>query len=117
MAAPVTSRRIHSAPGGGCSAREVRVPYVDGFVVPVPKKNLKAYQRMARDAGKVWMEHGALQYWETVVDAQDKNKMSSSFGKGIKAKSGETVVFAWIVYQSRAHRNRVNAKVMKDPRM
>jgi uncharacterized protein YbaA (DUF1428 family) len=92
------------------------VPYVDGFVLPMPKKNLKAYQRMARDAGKVWMEHGALQYWECSADHQDE-KMGRSFQKGIKSKAGETVVFAWIVYKSRAHRNRVNAKVMKDPRM
>lgn len=90
--------------------------YVDGFVLPVPKKNLKAYARMASLAGKVWMEHGALEYRECTGDDLDV-KMGVSFAKTIKCKPGETVVFAWIVYKSRAHRDSVNAKVMKDPRL
>ena len=90
--------------------------YVDGFVLPVPKKNMKAYLDMARKAGKVWMDHGALAYNESVGD--DLNvKFGLSFRKTIKVKRGETVVFSWIVYKSRAHRDAVNSKVMKDPRL
>jgi uncharacterized protein YbaA (DUF1428 family) len=90
--------------------------YVDGFVVPVPRKNLPAYRRMARTAGKVWKEHGALEYIECVADDVKPGK-HTSFPQSVKLKPGETVVFAYIVYQSRAHRDRVNAKVMKDPRL
>ncbi len=90
--------------------------YVDGFVLPLPKKNLQAYRRMAKNAGKIWMEHGALQYCECAGDDLDV-KLGVSFSKTIKLKPGETVVFAWIVFKSRAHRDRVNAKVMKDPRL
>ena len=90
--------------------------YVDGFVLPVPKKNLPAYRRMAQQAGKLWREHGALEYRECAGDDLDV-KFGVPFPKMIKLKPGETVVFAWIVYKSRAHRDRVNAKVMKDPRM
>jgi uncharacterized protein YbaA (DUF1428 family) len=90
--------------------------YVDGFVLPLPTKNLAAYRRMATKAAKIWREHGALEYRECVGD--DLNvKMGAPFPKTVKAKSGETVVFAYIVYKSRAHRDRVNAKVMKDPRV
>lgn len=90
--------------------------YVDGFVLPVPRKNLKAYQKMARLAAKVWRDHGALEYIECVADDVKKGKVTS-FPQSVKLKAGETVVFAWIVYKSRAHRDRVNAKVMKDPRL
>lgn len=90
--------------------------YVDGFVLPVPKKNLKAYAQMARMAGKIWREHGALEYRECAGDDLDV-KFGVSFRRALKLKPGETVVFAWIVFKSRAHRDRVNAKVMKDPRM
>jgi uncharacterized protein YbaA (DUF1428 family) len=90
--------------------------YVDGFVLPVPKRNLDAYRRMARQAGKVWREHGALEYRECVADDVKKGELTS-FPRSVELKRGETVVFAWIVYKSRAHRDRVNAKVMKDPRM
>ena len=90
--------------------------YVDGFVLPMPKKNLAAYRKMAQLAGKIWKEHGALEYFECAGDDLDV-PMGKSFPKGIKSKPGETVVFAWIVYKSKAHRNRVNAKVMKDPRL
>ncbi len=90
--------------------------YVDGFVLPVPKKNLDAYRRMSQKAGKVWREHGALEYRECVGDDL-KVKMVAAFPRQFRAKPGETIVFAWIVYKSRAHRDRVNAKVMKDPRI
>jgi len=90
--------------------------YVDGFVVPVPRKNLPAYRRMAKLAGKVWKEYGALDYKEWISDDVKVGKVTS-FPRSVKLKPGETVVFAWIVYKSRAHRDRVNAKVMKDPRL
>ena len=90
--------------------------YVDGFVVPVPTKNLAAYRRMARRAGKVWRDHGALDYNECVADDVKPGK-HTSFPQAVKLKAGETVVFSWIVYKSRAHRDRVNAKVMADPRL
>ncbi len=90
--------------------------YVDGFVIPIPKKNVPAYRRMARKAGKVWREYGALEYRECVADASD-TKNFGSFGKHARLKRGETVAFSWIVYKSRAHRDAVNAKVMQDPRI
>jgi uncharacterized protein YbaA (DUF1428 family) len=90
--------------------------YVDGFVLPVPKKNLAAYRRMAQTAGKVWREHGALEYVEATADDVKPGKWTS-FPQSVKLKPGETVVFAYIVYKSRAHRDRVNAKVMKDERI
>jgi uncharacterized protein YbaA (DUF1428 family) len=90
--------------------------YVDGFVVPVPKRKLKAYVGLARRAAKVWREHGALEYRECVADDVKVGKRTS-FPRSVKRKPGETVVFSWIVYKSRAHRDRVNAKVMKDPRL
>ena len=90
--------------------------YVDGFVLPVPKKKLQDYRRMARTAGKVWRDHGALDYREYVADDVKPGKLTS-FPQSVKLKAGETVVFAYIVYKSRAHRDRVNAKVMKDPRI
>ena len=90
--------------------------YVDGFVVPVPKRKLEAYRRMARLAGRVWREHGALAYFEAVADDVKPGK-HTSFPQSVKLKAGETVVFAYIAYTSRAHRDRVNARVMKDPRL
>ena len=90
--------------------------YVDGFVIPVPKKNLAAYRRMAKTAGKVWREFGAVDYKEFVADDIKVGK-HTSFPQSVKLKPGETVVFSWIVYKSRAHRDRVNAKAMKDPRI
>ena len=90
--------------------------YVDGFVVPVPRKNLPAYRRLAKKAGKVWREHGALDYKEWVADDVKVGKLTS-FPRSVKLKRGETVVFSGIVYKSRADRDRVNAKVMKDPRL
>ena len=90
--------------------------YVDGYVLPVPKKNVAAYRRMAQKAGKVWRDHGALEYIECVADDVKPGKQTS-FPQSVKLKAGETVVFPHIVYKSRAHRDRVNAKVMKDPRL
>jgi uncharacterized protein YbaA (DUF1428 family) len=90
--------------------------YVDGFVIPLPKKNVNTYGRMAKKASKVWRDHGALEFRECVGD--DLNvKMGLPFPRGIKTKPGETVLFSFIVFKSRAHRDRVNARVMKDPRL
>ncbi len=90
--------------------------YVDGFVIPLPKKNLNVYRRMAQKAGKVWRDHGAVEFRECVGD--DLNlTMGKPFPRGIKTKPGETVVFSYIVFKSRAHRDNVNAKVMKDARI
>lgn len=90
--------------------------YVDGYVLPVPKKNLAAYRRMALKAGKVWMDHGALEVRECAGDDL-QTKMAVPFPRTIKLKPGETVVFSWIVFKSRADRDRVNKKAMKDPRL
>ncbi|HKY19930.1 MAG TPA: DUF1428 domain-containing protein [Vicinamibacterales bacterium] len=90
--------------------------YIDGFLLPVPKRKLETYRSMSQKAGKVWKEHGALEYRECVGEDL-KVKMGTAFPKAAKAKAGETVVFSWIVYKSRAHRDKVNAKVMKDPRL
>ena len=90
--------------------------YVDGYVVPVPKKKLAVYRRMAQKAGKVWRDHGALEYIECIADDVKPGK-HTSFPQSVKLKAGETVVFAYIVYKSRADRDRINAKVMKDPRL
>jgi uncharacterized protein YbaA (DUF1428 family) len=90
--------------------------YVDGYVLPVPKKNLQTYRRIAQKAGKIWRDHGALDYKECAGD--DLNvKWGVPFPRTMKVKPTETVVFAYIVFKSRAHRDRVNAKVMKDPRL
>lgn len=90
--------------------------YVDGFVLPVPKRKLAAYRRMARKAGKVWKEHGALDFKECVADDVKRGKWTS-FPRAVKLKPGETVFFSYIVYKSRRDRDRVNAKVMKDKRI
>ena len=90
--------------------------YIDGFILPVPKKNLAAYRRMATKAGKVWKEHGALDYREAVADDVKKGKWTS-FPRSVKLKASEVVVFSYILYKSRKHRDTVNAKVMKDPRL
>lgn len=87
--------------------------YVDGFVVPVPKKNVDAYRRKA---GKVWREHGALEYTECMADDVKPGKITS-FPQSVNLKPDEVVFFSWIVYKSRKHRDGVNAKVMKDPRL
>ncbi len=90
--------------------------YVDGFVLPIRKRDVDAYRRIARKAGKIWREHGALDYTECVAEDVEVGKITS-FPRSVKVKRGETVVFAWITYKSRAHRDRVNKKVMNDPRL
>ena len=90
--------------------------YVDGFVVPVPKKKLAAYRRMAAKAGKIWREHGALEFRECIADDVKWGKRTS-FPRSVKQRTGETVMFSYIVYKSRAARDRINAKVMKDNRL
>ena len=90
--------------------------YVDGFVLPVPKANVGAYRKLARKAGKVWIEHGALEYVEAVADDVQPGKLTS-FPQAVKLKPGEVVVFSWIRYRSRAHRDKVNKLAMADPRI
>src|ERR1700687_5719622 len=90
--------------------------YIDGFVVPVQKRKLALYRRMAKKSGEIWREHGALEFHECVADDVKVGKRTS-FPRSVKLKRGETVVFSWIVYRSRADRDRINAKVMKDPRL
>jgi uncharacterized protein YbaA (DUF1428 family) len=91
------------------------MPYVDGFIVAVPKKKLVAYTALSKKCGKVWREYGALDYREWVADDVKVGKLTS-FPRSVKLKPGETVVFAWITYKSRAQRDKINAKVMADPR-
>jgi uncharacterized protein YbaA (DUF1428 family) len=90
--------------------------YVDGFVLPVPTANLVAYRKMAKRACKVWLDHGAVDYVEAVADDVKPGKWTS-FPQSVKLKEGETVIFAWIVYKSRSQRDKINARVMKDPRL
>ena len=90
--------------------------YVDGFVVPVPKKKVQAYRRLAQKAGKIWREHGALDFKECIAEDVKVGKLTS-FPRSVKLKPSEIVVFSWITFKSRAHRDRVNAKVMKDKRI
>lgn len=90
--------------------------YVDGFVVPVPLDKIDAYRAMAEAAGKIWLEHGALQFVETIADDVKPGKLTS-FPQSVQLKEGETVAFSWIVYESREQRDSVNAKVMEDPRL
>lgn len=90
--------------------------YVDGFVIPIPKKKLEAYRRIARKAGKIWREHGALEYLECIGDDLQSPGVLS-FTRLAGTKPSETVLFSFIVYKSRAHRDRVNKKVMADPRI
>jgi uncharacterized protein YbaA (DUF1428 family) len=90
--------------------------YIDGFLLPVPKKNVEAYKQFSENAGKIWREHGALEYIECIGDDVKSGKVTS-FPQAVKLEPDETVVFAWIVYESREHRDRVNAAVMSGPRM
>jgi len=90
--------------------------YVDGFVLPVPRKKVEAYKKMAKQAGRVWMEHGAIGFFECQADDVKKGKVTS-FPRSVKLKAGETVFFSWIMFKSRADRDRVNKKVMNDPRL
>ena len=93
------------------------MPYVDGFVIPGPTKNIAAYRAMARKSGRIWREYGALEFRECVADDVEPKGIKLTFPRLAKVKRGETVFFSWTVYKSRAHRDRVNAKVMKDPRI
>lgn len=90
--------------------------YVDGFIVPVPAKNVEAYRKLSRKAGKIWMEYGALEYTECLADDVKPGKVTS-FPQSVKLKKDEVVVFSWITYKSRKHRDSVNKKVMSDPRL
>ncbi len=90
--------------------------YVDGFILPIPRKNLAAYKKMAKLAGKVWLDHGAIDYVECMGDDVPAGKVTS-FAKSVKLKKGEVVFFSWATYKSRAHRNQVMKKVMADPRL
>ena len=90
--------------------------YVDGFVLPVPKRKRARYARLARLAGKVWRDHGALEYRECIADDVPMGKLTS-FPRGVKLKASEVVWFSYVVYRNRKHRDQVNAKVMKDPRL
>jgi len=92
------------------------MPYVDGYVLPVPVKSIPAYRRIAKKAGRIWCEYGALEYKEWVADDLNADELVP-FTRGVEARPEETVIFAYIVFKSRAHRDRVNAKVMKDPRL
>jgi uncharacterized protein YbaA (DUF1428 family) len=92
------------------------MPYVDGFVVPLPKKNLAAYRAMSKKVGKVWREHGALDYKECIADDVKMGKWTS-FPRSVKQKKNETVIFSYIVYKSRTHRDSVMKKVMSDKRL
>ncbi|MGC4072358.1 MAG: DUF1428 domain-containing protein [Nibricoccus sp.] len=91
--------------------------YVDGFVLPIRKTKIAQYQKMAKTASKVWLKHGALDYRECVLEDRKDPGFCLTFPKGIKSKPGETVVFAFITYKSRKDRDRINAKVMKDPEL
>lgn len=92
------------------------VGYVDGFVLPIPRKNLSAYKKMAKLGAKLWIEHGAIDYFECMADDVKPGKITS-FPQSVKLKKGEVVFFSWITYKSRAHRDAVNKKVFNDPRM
>jgi uncharacterized protein YbaA (DUF1428 family) len=90
--------------------------YVDGFILPVPDDKVEDYRRIASQAGEVWREHGALEYYECVAEDVKPGELTS-FPQSVNAEDGETVVFAWIAFESRAERDRINAKVMEDPRI
>jgi uncharacterized protein YbaA (DUF1428 family) len=117
-----TRRSVESGQSGGhrrhpsTRSEEPNMSYVDGFVVPVPQQNLAAYRRLARKAGAIWKEYGALGYVECIADDVQQGK-HTSFPQSVKLKPGEVVVFSWIVYKSRAQRDRINKQVMADPRL
>jgi uncharacterized protein YbaA (DUF1428 family) len=96
--------------------KESVMAYVDGFVLPLPKKNVEVYREFASKCGAIWREHGALQFRECIADDVKPGKLTS-FPQSVNLEADETVIFSWIVYESRAHRDEVNDKVMKDPRM
>jgi len=92
------------------------MPYVDGFIIAVPKKNVDAYKRLARKCGKIWKEHGALEFRECIADDVKKGKVTS-FPRAVQMKPNEVVFFSYIVYKSRRDRDRITAKAMTDPRL
>lgn len=97
---------------------EILMRYVDGFLLPVPRRNIESYRRMARAAGRIWIEHGALEFRECAGDdLEQKEGMGTSFTRMLKLRRNETAFFSFITFKSRAHRDRVNARVLKDPRM
>ncbi len=110
---------IHSEAQGPIEdiTKGVRMRYVDGYVLPVPTRKLQTYRQMAQKAGKVWRKHGAVEYFECVGDDLNPKWAGITFPRTVRAKRGETVIFSFVVFKSRAHRDRVNAKVMKDPFM
>lgn len=91
--------------------------YVDGYVVPVPEGQVEAYRKIAEQSGKIWKEHGALEYKECVMEDSEDKGFCATFPHAFQAKDGETITFAYVVYKDRAHRDEVNAKVMADPRL
>jgi len=96
--------------------RSLMSRYIDGYILPLPKKNIEAYRKQASTAGKVWKEHGALEYIECIAEDVKPGKVTS-FPQAVKLEADETVVFGWVVFESRAERDRINALVMKDPRL
>ncbi len=96
--------------------KKKKAKYVDGFVLPVPRRNIAKYVKMAKLAGKIWLEHGAIDYVECVADDVKKGKWTS-FPQSVKLKAGEVVFFSWATYKSRSHRDQVMKKVMEDPRL
>lgn len=115
MSLGVRASLIHTATGNE-RKRPKMAGYVDGFVLPLPKANVERYREIASTAGDLWMEHGALDYKECVAEDVEVGELTS-FPRSVKLEDGETVVFAWIRYESRQHRDEVNAKVMDDERM
>jgi uncharacterized protein YbaA (DUF1428 family) len=114
---PDPHQGLHAGLGWRPLNKETRMTrYVDGFVLAVPKARLDDYRKLAEDAGKVWMEYGALEYRECVADDVKPGELTS-FPQAVQLKDDELVVFSWIVYESREHRDSVNAKVMEDPRI
>jgi uncharacterized protein YbaA (DUF1428 family) len=119
IAAADSCSRLRVATAATAAARKEDEPmpnYVDGFVIPIPKRNVARYRRLAKLAGKVWREHGALDYVESMADDVKPGKVTS-FPQAVKLKKNETVWFSYIVYKSRRHRDQVNKKVMQDPRL
>jgi uncharacterized protein YbaA (DUF1428 family) len=107
---------LFKAVAGLSRKEEFMAKYIDSFVIPVPKKKLRTYRAFAKKSAKIWTDHGALEYVESVADDAPKGKITS-FPRSVKLKSSETVVFAYVTYTSRKHRDRVHDKVMQDPRM
>jgi uncharacterized protein YbaA (DUF1428 family) len=112
----VTCRVAYAPVFADLFVEENVMPYVDGFIVPVPKKNVDTYREVARKCGAIWREHGALQFRECIADDVKPGKLTS-FPQSVNLEPDETIVFSWITFESRARRDEINDKVMKDPRM